>query len=446
MMKKFMILMLSLAVLFSFAACDNSSTTPGGEEEEQPVVSVTDTEIESALEKVLSSGDLNGGIQASMEELLAVGDRAAEAEKITVTYGADYTTLTVEKSVSDASQEGTYPAQSVKVEVNAINVTPAGNDGSSTKPYEVEFDSFTYSFNTWTDGRNGNIVPVSGSIKGYFANSVKATIIEDEDGVDTYTIAYQGGADSDALVIVFGDKASDFTLSVNNAAATSSRVFDIAGTVLSTASFSAYESEMNKTFKTEVDKFVSALIGDGTTGAALFEKLETLTGASGLNVTYDKTANSNAGAITITFSKPTAATPLIGDGSTKLSLSLTKESPEFKIVIAGVEGSQATDNAMSAATATISGTLSAFDKPASSFDEIVIENLVVKIDSATAKVTVTNGDPALGSLKMVKTDMKGSASAEVPYGPSITLNADKESVSLSAKTYAREYTATNPLA
>ena len=118
----------------------------------------------------------------------------------------------------------------------------------------------------------------------------------------------------------------------------------------------------------------------------------------------------------------------------------------LQIVIAGVEGSQATDNAMSAATATISGTLSTFDTTTPSFDEIVIENLVVKIDSATAKVTVANGDPALGSLKMVKTDMKGSASAEVPYGPSITLNADKESVSLSAKTYAREYTATNPLA
>ncbi len=59
-MKKFLVILLSLAVLFGFAACDNSSNTP--DEGQDSTVSVfNDKDIENAVDDVFGTAGFEGG-------------------------------------------------------------------------------------------------------------------------------------------------------------------------------------------------------------------------------------------------------------------------------------------------------------------------------------------------------------------------------------------------
>ena len=121
-MKKFMILMLSLAVLFSFAACDNS-TPADTDDTEQGGAGLSTQDISDVMDEVL--GNLNGGIDASIKAFLGV---AATNEELmpparagyTVTVDAETYGITISKTVNPATPNGTYPAQVVTLAVKGV--------------------------------------------------------------------------------------------------------------------------------------------------------------------------------------------------------------------------------------------------------------------------------------------------------------------------------------
>ena len=214
-MKKIMILMLSLAVLFSFAACDNSSDTPADEPSVGQVTAIYATSIPQYLtgEKIdladfkLVGEDSNGNVIdipedeiVIVDETKLVADNTAGRKTLDLsTAGVTYKNLSIDGLVYDAYA---IDAASLKV------VGPTANEEyyvkSSTKGFAFNYENYTvtvtYTVNgdkitktldpeddytaTYTDTSAATNVPVTFSTKvGGTAQTddktVKVNVIDD---------------------------------------------------------------------------------------------------------------------------------------------------------------------------------------------------------------------------------------------------------------------------
>ena len=111
-MKKFMILLLSLAVLFSFAACDNSSNTPADE----PSTGVSDYVV-SDLAKSIPS-DINDALDGTTGVFVS--------SKLTVTDGALASGYTLSSDYKTLSYTETKAAEGQKPDAKSVL---SGNHG-----------------------------------------------------------------------------------------------------------------------------------------------------------------------------------------------------------------------------------------------------------------------------------------------------------------------------
>ena len=192
-MKKILIALLSLAMLFSFAACDNSSNTPDDTEEPsggEGTVTFSDENVKAAWTKVISSFQVNddatAGFEGAIQDLLGYRssayvdllDSTAVGTGYTVEVSDDYATLTVTRAVSDASAEGVYPAQEAKLVANGIVKTRA----SESAPVDVVFNDFTYTAKTYAT-IGDNVVAIDASVS---ADSLDVLAFCNEKGIDTF--------------------------------------------------------------------------------------------------------------------------------------------------------------------------------------------------------------------------------------------------------------------
>lgn len=360
-----------------------------------------------------------------------------ERDKYTVTVGADYTTLNVEKAVSSASAEGSYPAETATLEVVGFNTSASNADGSSTTPYSVAFNTFTYTFETYMTSEAGNIVPVTGSVKGYFANSATASITTDTDGVATYTVT------ASSLDLVLGSTPSDFVLTIAGETVPEGKVFDVIAKD-KTGGEMTYASFMKGTDTLDgyVDDYVESLFANASNVSALFT---TIAGAGDdAEVVYDSTG---AGSISITYTPSTAAKEIVTASPVKISLA---KDATMTITVAGKGTASATS--FVPATVTITNTkLSVKGLAADAgakIETITIESLTVPVkgtyvgSSSGSALTVTNGTPEIGTIVFddaAALKFNGTVTSEAKFGPAIEQNADK-TVSLVTVDLSRSYT------
>ena len=441
-MKKFLVILLSLAVLFGFAACDNSSSTP--DEGQDSTVSVfNDKDIANAVAYVFTeTTGFEGGIEAAVKDLLGgPGDLyststwSGERDKYTVTVGTDYKTLKVEHAVSDASSEGTYPAEKATLEVTAFNTSADGTDGSTGKEYTAAFNTFTYGFESYMTNEAGNIVPVTGSVKGYFANTATAEITTDKDGVATYTV------NAGSLKLVLSENPADFVLTIGGETVPEGKVFDVIAKddVGKDMTYATFMKGLD-TSKGYVDSYVKALLETDSTNknSKLFATLAGVTTAEDISVSYDKNANGGSGSISITYTPSAAAAKLV-TGTNSEVLELAKDAT-ITIVIAGKD--VASDTSFVPATATISNTKlntsGLADADGIKYIQIDTLTVPVSVKEDGASISVTSGKPAIENLAF-GTKMNGKVTSETAFGPAITQAADK-TVSLVNVAVEKSYT------
>lgn len=464
-MKKILIALLAMAMLFSFAACDNSSNTP--DEPDDPTIVDPTTgayvgeDVEGAVKTLFSiatSGDEVGfdskGFEASVKDLLGAVDGSVDIlataawstdhDKYAVEVSADYKTLTVTKAISAASANGTYPEQEAAIEVRGF-VTTDDAAGTVGDPIKVRFNDFTYSYKTYMTNKAGEIVPVVGSIDGYFVNTLEATVVTDADGKAT---SYKVNVyDSATFDIVLDSEVDTFKLAIANSNVPSAMVFDVVGKDRVGAGFThaTYKTEKEKAAKDDIAEYVTALLANDDNKSSLFAILSTEYGK--LNAT-DKAAflvydGTGAGKFTIT-AKLSEDVNLVGDGSTSATVVLPK-GETLTIVVEGT--GKAEEAKFTPATMTITATkLNTNSAADNTIESIVIADglkVAVAGTAADGTMSVTTNVPTITDLKIgdtaVAANIDGNVTSSVAYGPAVEQNSSTLAVTLCKNTVTKAY-------
>ena len=171
-MKKFLIALLSLAMLFSFAACDNSNDTPVDPGTED-TPSVYDSVVSTAIQEAGTA------LASNIATMLPNGDVMAVAKQ-TASFD-DGMALTVTREIQAAGEA--TPAKSITLTVNGIDTSSATATGTAkASPKTVTLNSFTYVYNSYV--LNGGMnVEYTATINGYFTDGpITASVYTDEDG------------------------------------------------------------------------------------------------------------------------------------------------------------------------------------------------------------------------------------------------------------------------
>ena len=165
-MKKVMIALLSLAMLFSFVACDNSSNTPAGDEEQTQGPVISDTQIATIASAISSmvEGSTSGtnfstiAINALSGNLLdANGDPIKD-----VTISDDYTTISKVIKLEDGIEGYTDDTQ-VTITLKGVDITP---NAAATENKVIRLSGYEYKFSTTGIDSNENVAVLEGTISG----------------------------------------------------------------------------------------------------------------------------------------------------------------------------------------------------------------------------------------------------------------------------------------
>ena len=324
-MKKIMILMLSLAVLF--AACDNSSTTPDNPAGEE-TTTVSDSVIRSAISSVKHAmADSGYGVAALLDKDNNLLAPSAERE---VTFDEnDVTKISVSATAAEAGEA--LAAETVKLDVTGINVSKKiANGVGSTNAREVALNTFTYTYsgNVLDGGKN---VPFTATVNGFFADSAKASVYTEND-----TLNYKVAATNTDISVILPKTSAGITLVIDGTKVEDrigyafdqlvrmtldTTTYPSATATLTT--YAEYEKDQNDVFRGVADAYVKALLtidNGGTTTTGILNNLSTWASAAGdptkaNPATATKWAdNYSAEAKTVTFEVTASNNPMVVSG------------------------------------------------------------------------------------------------------------------------------------
>ena len=160
-MKKFIIAMLCVAVLFGFASCDNSSNSPA---DDQTSTGVSDYVI-SKLAKDTPT-DINTALDSTSGVFVA--------SKLTVTDGKLADGYALGDGYKTLSYTKTEEAEGQKPETG-YTITLKGYASTSSNTTTVTLQEYEYKFTEADFGADGNYVTVSGTVSGYLTGTMTVT-------------------------------------------------------------------------------------------------------------------------------------------------------------------------------------------------------------------------------------------------------------------------------
>ena len=413
-MKKFIIAMLCVAVLFGFAACDNSSNTPADEETTTGGVT-TELANKAADTAITAINDTTNGFKgvvasSNMEDMVG---KAIDA----------ITTVTYTKETPNA-EFGLAPTTQTIV-LKGIDTT--ANPTDATTSYTVKFNTFEYTYTAESYDANGEVITSVAKINGYLAGSITAAVTKDATTklVTVYTVTSTSAeyilAETAPISFTVGDDAYDaktFTAALN---------LDDDSDAFATT-YAKYVEDTDATYQTALGEFVTALIADNSTGGTDLVK-KTLAGygtTAKLTATYSK---DNGGSIVYTFT-PEADTVIAAEASAK-SFTLPAKST-LTVTISGNPEVPAVDAQFTAVKYVINApSLKVTDTTAPDFDTINVASI-----SGVASGTVTNnaGEIALNTVALTA-PTSGSVSATCPVGPQLVEDGSDFVTATVTKTY-----------
>ena len=407
-MKKFMIVLLSVAVLFSFIACDNSnSNTPSDE----PTTGISDamvSDVATALNGLLAS-------EATISDLIGTSDISASDD---VVVSSDFTTITITKEVSAAIGD-TVPATTVTLVLNGKEVKSATTSTSKT----IALETYEYKVEGATSDASENLAALNVSVKGYIVGTV-AVVLDGTGKVTSITPA----APSAVLV---PETAAGVSGTIGNDVIDSAKLYDFTFNDSSAAisgmnTYSAYRTSEIESYQNEIKSFVAALV---SSGSDFITKLGTV-GQDGLTGSYSV---SGAGSATITYANATdAAIKLAGSGTTYVYL---PADGSITLTLAGAAGSTATTESFTADSYTLTGTFALYSDEGttanSNFETMTVTGLAGKA-AGTVKASSNNAVTAVETFAFTD-QTAGTVSAQIGVGPTLTADGTNtvETVSVS---------------
>ena len=428
-MKKIMILMLSLAVLFSFAACDNSSNTPS---DDGVSAGLSDSQIATVAETVKGLLDGTGtaydgttayttvaldAIIAKNAELLDSANAYAPITGVTVS--GDYTTITKTVNLNDGV-DGFTPDTVVTLTLNGVDTTPSVT-ASGNKLINVE--TYTYEFATASTDASDNVVTLSGDVSGYVVG-----------GVFTVVLDAKGDATSIKLTTALTDQllpAADTGISamLGESDVDAAKLYAIltskAGAPADMKTYDAYRasliSEGADCFKNAVNTFAGTLTASSN---SVFAKLASLVSSKPAGFSGVYSGSSTSGSATFTYTVPANTAAVSISGSSAGDELRLAAGDTLKITLASAPNTDAV-NSFTAATFEITGTLQAYDTDAANGDFKEIE--VAITGELAAGVTVENSNNSVGKLtatSVTASKLAGSASADIAVGPALIQSGD----------------------
>ena len=444
-MKKIMILMLSLAVLFSFAACDNSSNTPSGGEEQPDdtvdtiVASTTVKKIAEGLMKVLDGKAStiavigpDGAAVADATDEIGIADLLAAAngnavskgvfetfkgdDSVTVT-AADPANIVITKKLADGIDGITSPS-TVTLTVSGIDTT---NSDATTK--DIVLQSFKYDFDIQTTSTLsesvGEYAVLSGSVSGYLVGTAKAKV-DDTGKVTEFTV--NSGASNKNVLVILSDDASVVSAELGDAKC--ENLYGLMNAVTTKTgynsssdaySYAGYQKSKIDPIKTDIDTVVKVLIGTNTSGTDLKAAFTDLSASSVTTKSFSRENGGHAKLVyTVADSTKVAATA---------SDATTLSTKTFTLDLYGDEKVTAGADSFTIDRFTLSGTFAVAGSDAEDydFDEIVVEVLA---GDARGTVSTTDTTTVSAVTDLVFTDgtsvdlTSGSVSIEdVAIGP-----------------------------
>ena len=245
-MKKIMILLLSLAVLFSFAACDNSSDTPSD-----------DTVSGGVTEAVvrMAAGQIDDLLETTADVVTVLDASNAKIANLST----DHLSYTISKedvteAIPGTGVVATDVSLTVKGEMKANNVT--NGNGSQ----EITLGSYTYTFTAPITDAAGNYTTLSGSISGALVGgSMKVTMVD-----NTVT----GVTITDPTTVLLPASGSDMNVTIGDEKVDSALLFSFIDNAskgnLTAKNRAAYDDEQNKAAEAKVSAFVTELLNGAT--------------------------------------------------------------------------------------------------------------------------------------------------------------------------------------
>ena len=257
-MKKFLIALLAIAVLFSFAACDNNSNGPSDD-------TVTGGVTEGVVRGVATQ--INEYLQdtSSTTDVLTILD-SANAKKENLS--ADHLSYTISKEDITTAIPGTNVVATdvtltVKGEMNEDNVT----NGNGTQ--KITLGSYTYTVTAPVMDAAGNYETLKASISGALVGgSMTVTVVEN---------AVTGVTITDPSAVLLPASAGDINATVGTEKVDSALLFSFLDNMTKKATVAQNRAEYDKTQNEAAEAKVSAFVEEilnGTTsnlGTALAE-------------------------------------------------------------------------------------------------------------------------------------------------------------------------------
>ena len=386
-MKKFMILLLSLAVLFSFAACDNSSDTPADEPSTPVGPNNADAFVADALDAYFN-GDSGSSIDPIFTALATEADATVGTDEVSLTY-----------TFVDEDAVGSTPARLITVTVTGKDITPSASASGATR--SVRLESYTMNAAGYDDTTTANVLSYNvANLTGSLQGSVTIT-----KAVTTTTPATPASISSGTLKIdrVFAP-ASVGSVSVSDANGTyavdsedflaqMSALCKGSGVSAQYITESAYTTAMKAEYQTKIDAYV-----DGLAANLVGTFYNGLVGKSGVSVAFVPGSETSKASVTVTYNVPnsdleTDEKVLVGSENASGITTYLKEGTTFTAVFEAAANGVSTSEDFQAATVVIGATLVVDDKTSGTNVEgssnLVISGLTAAVTSGET-ITVAN--------------------------------------------------------
>ena len=402
-MKKIMIALLAIAVLFGFAACDNSSSTPSDNEQSTELSAQV---VESVAKAV---GDIIKGTSSTISDgkgmaTVFAADILESDNSFKEGYSCvdPYTTLTYTYTVD---------ADSTLQDDSTVTITLTGRDKSAEATKATKRDiilegySITFSIDEMatTDLSNyGNYVTTAGVVSGDIVGSIAVTIAADGkvDSItpsvtsiilpDTVAVTYNGvDVDSESLIAQIGLAKDDTT-------------------VYTAAS---YKTAKEKTEKTAIKGYIDALLLDATSAESsiftnfLADVYKTDgTVSTAFSSEFAQPTGTGVATATITYKDDAADSAVVAKDATSGETKALKiaKGTEFTLTLTSDSVAQ-TAGSFDATSYEISGTFLVYSDAAgttanTAFDKIVVTGLKGKLGAGmTVTGNATDGVATLAS-------------------------------------------------
>ena len=416
-MKKIMIALLAIAVLFGFAACDNSSSTP----DDDTTTSDVSYETYKAMASDLAT-DLGTALSTGfVKDASIVADGKAKTD-----YTFKGTSFTYTKTTPGATDREN---ETYSLTLNGVLI-----EDTVAKTVSIQLTDYVYTFSKPFSTASGalDFTRTTGTASGYLDGTLEVTLNDDK-SLKTVDVPNTDNAikmflpEAESKVSLFYGESEviekEDVISIMN--------FDIKGTA-NPASYTDWRTTEIGEYETEIKGLVKTLLTDADANVFSTAVTDTAKATKKDYVKASYTQGTDGGSITITYSLPEdAASEVViagneGTSTDKATVIKLGKGDSFTIVLSSKAGDATNSFPVDSYTIT-EGTFKVYKYSSTdtalvaydTIEEFTVEGLTGAVSGLTAEKldTDNNANANVTGTAASQTATAGDASAMIAVGP-----------------------------